>query len=89
MWTQFPELDEVLAAFVEGVRSVLRANLVGIYLQGSFAVGDADEWSDADFIVVTQIALGEEDRLPLDALHERLYQLPSRWAKHLEGSYID
>jgi predicted nucleotidyltransferase len=89
MCTQFPELDEVLTEFVEGVRSLLGGNLAGIYLQGSFAIGDADEWSDVDFVVVTETALGDGDRPSLDALHERVYHLPSRWAAHLEGSYID
>ena len=37
-----------------GVRAVLGPNLVGVYLHGSFAVGGADEWSDADFLVVTE-----------------------------------
>ena len=89
MWTPFPELDEVLAAFVDGVREVLGENLCGIYLQGSFAVGDADEWSDVDFLVVSEHSLGEPERPALDECHGRLFCLPVHWAKHLEGSYID
>lgn len=89
MWTRFPELDELLREFVDGVHGMLGKNLVGVYLQGSFAVGDADEWSDADFLVVTDEPIGEVERPALDGLHERLFALPVRWARHLEGSYID
>jgi predicted nucleotidyltransferase len=89
MWTAFSELDGVLEALVSGVREVLGQNLVGVYLQGSFAVGDADDWSDADFLVVTEEPVGERERPELDELHRRLFDLPLHWAKHVEGSYID
>ncbi|HEY7691731.1 MAG TPA: aminoglycoside adenylyltransferase domain-containing protein [Gaiellaceae bacterium] len=89
MWTPFPELDEVLRQLVSGVAGVLGSNLVGIYLQGSFALGEADEWSDVDWLVVTGEQVGEPERPALDALHRRLFLIPDRWAQHLEGSYID
>jgi predicted nucleotidyltransferase len=89
VWTPFPELDGLLAELVEGVRGLLGDNLVGVYLQGSFAVGGADEWSDADFLVVTREPVGEAERPALDALHRRLFAAPTHWAKHLEGSYVD
>ena len=88
MWTQFPELDEVLRAFVAGVEEVLGENLVGIYLQGSFAVGDADEDSDVDFVVVTNGPLAPDDPLGLQAVQERIFAMPAHWAQHLEGSYF-
>jgi hypothetical protein len=88
-WTPFRELDEVLRELVAGVREVLGANLCGVYLQGSFALGDADEWSDADFLVVTVEPAGEANRPALDELHRRLFGMPDHWAQHLEGSYID
>src|SRR5262245_47045919 len=89
MWTEFAELDELLRDLVAGVRDVLDDNLVGVYLQGSFAAGGADEWSDADFLVVTATPLGEPERRKLDELHRGLFAAPTHWAKHLEGSYID
>lgn len=88
MWTPFPELDEVLEAFVAGVRGVLAENLCGIYLQGSFAVGDADEHSDVDFVVVTYGPLRDDDPVALQAVQERVYAMPTPWAQHLEGSYF-
>lgn len=86
--TAFPELDAVLAQLVAGLRATLGDNLVGVYLQGSFAVGDADEHSDVDFLVVIEHELTEDEQRALHALHERLFQLPSHWAQHLEGSYV-
>src|SRR5687768_14968259 len=52
--TIYAELNDVLRELVEGVQAILGDNLCGTYLQGSFAVGDADEHSDVDFIVATQ-----------------------------------
>lgn len=86
--TLFPELNEVLTVFIAGVCDALGENLCGIYLQGSFATGDADEHSDVDFIVVTNGELGREDPAALEAVQERVYALPTTWAQHLEGSYI-
>lgn len=86
--TAFPELNAVLEELVAGARGVLGENLVGAYLQGSFAVGDADEHSDVDFLVVTERALTPAEQRQLQALQERLFTLPTHWAQHLEGSYV-
>jgi predicted nucleotidyltransferase len=51
--TAFPDLNGVLAELVEGARSVLGENFCGAYLHGSFATGEADAYSDVDFMVVT------------------------------------
>jgi predicted nucleotidyltransferase len=85
--TPFPALNEVLAAFVAGVREALPANLRGVYLVGSFAVGDADEHSDVDFLVATERELSNREQRALQLLHGRLFDLPVGWAQHLEGSY--
>lgn len=86
--TAFPELNGVLEELVAGARLALGDNLVGVYLQGSFAVGDADEHSDVDFIAVTERELTAGEQQDVHTLHERLFQLPSPWAQHLEGSYM-
>lgn len=44
--TGFPELDDVLDRLAAAAAEVLGPELVGVYLVGSFAVGDADEHSD-------------------------------------------
>ena len=84
----FADLNHLLGRFVDGVQAVLGSNFCGAYLQGSFAVGDADEHSDVDFIVVTEDEVTLQQRVGLEALHQRLYACPTPWAQHLEGSYM-
>jgi hypothetical protein len=86
--TPFDELNQLLIELVAGVKEVLGESFCGAYLQGSFAVGDADAHSDVDFIVVTENDVTPEQQAALQALHQRLYALPTSWAQHLEGSYI-
>src|SRR2546430_7175869 len=86
--TAFADLNRLLIELVDGVRDVLGDTFCGAYLQGSFAVGDADAHSDVDFIVVTRNDVAPEQQAELQALHQRLYAFPTPWAQHLEGSYI-
>ena len=86
--TPDPELNAVLQELVTGIRSLLKANFLGAYLQGSFAIGDWDMESDVDFIVVIDQEVSEADLSALQALHGRIYDLDSHWAQHLEGSYF-
>ncbi len=55
----YPELREVLSAFVNEISSELAGNLIGVYLVGSIATGDFDLDSDIDFLVVTNTELTE------------------------------
>lgn len=86
--TPYPGLNAVLRDLVESVRQVLGANFLGAYLQGSFAVGGLDEYSDCDFIVVTEAELSDDQVAALQRTHERIYGLDIPWAQHLEGSYF-
>ena len=86
--TAFADLNQLLIELVDGVRNVLGDTFCGAYLQGSFAVGDADAHSDVDFIVVTKDDVASKQQAELQALHQRLYALTTQWAQHLEGSYI-
>jgi len=86
--TAFADLNQLLIELVDGVRNVLGDTFCGAYLQGSFAVGDADAHSDVDFIVVTKDDVASKQQAELQALHQRLYALTTPWAQHLEGSYI-
>lgn len=86
--TALPELNSVLGDLARRVSSALAENLLGIYLQGSFALGDWDLHSDVDFIIVVRSALAAEEVSRLQILHHELYMHASPWAQHLEGSYI-
>jgi hypothetical protein len=86
--TVYPSLNVVLEEFVASVRTILGDGLCAAYLQGSFAVGDADEHSDVDFIVVTHEEVSTEQEAALEAMHQGIYALATPWAQHLEGSYI-
>lgn len=86
--TPIPELNAVLQELVVSARAILGNNFIGAYLQGSFAIGDWDTESDVDFLVAIEQDVSEADLPALQAMHARLYDLDSPWAKHLEGSYF-
>ena len=86
--TPLPELNAVLRDLITSVQSILGDNFVAAYLQGSFAVGDFDNDSDVDFLVVVEDEASEDHAAALQALHARLCDLDSYWARHLEGSYF-
>jgi hypothetical protein len=85
-WTPYPELDRLLAELVADVRAALGDNLCGAYLQGSFAVGDADEHSDVDVLVPVVRPLSAVEEAGLRAFHASL-PTAGGWAGELEGSY--
>lgn len=86
--TPYQELNQVLDELVARIRQLLGDDLVGAYLQGSFAVGDFDEHSDVDFVVVVEYNLLPDQLAALQVMHDRIYALDSQWAQHLEGSYF-
>ena len=77
-------LDEL----VTSVQVALGETFVGACLQGSFALGDFDRHSDVDFVIVVADELTDHQVDRLQAIHKRIYALPSEWAQHLEGSYF-
>ncbi|MCJ7737599.1 MAG: DUF4111 domain-containing protein [Anaerolineae bacterium] len=86
--TPFPELNAVLDDLVTSVQAVLGENFVAAYLHGSFALGGFDSHSDADFLVAIQHEVSESQLAALQAMHGRIYDRESEWARHLEGSYF-
>ena len=86
--TPFAELKSVLQDLAAKVQASLADAFVGMYLQGSLAVGDFDRHSDADFVVVVRDELSDSHITALQAVHDRVYGGPSEWARHLEGSYF-
>ncbi|HEY8004064.1 MAG TPA: aminoglycoside adenylyltransferase domain-containing protein [Phenylobacterium sp.] len=87
--TPYADLNAVLAYLVEGASRLLGDNFVGVYLQGSFAVGDFSEFSDCDFIVVTRLDITPDELPAFQALHAGVHELPyPYWRTGLEGSYV-
>jgi hypothetical protein len=85
--TRFPELNSVLQELTERAMSILQDNFAGAYLQGSFAVGDADIHSDCDFLIPVRRPVTAGQEAGLRALHDELPTRREHWARHLEGSY--
>jgi hypothetical protein len=86
--TPFSDLNAVLADLLRDMRAALGEDLVALWLQGSFAVGDFDEHSDVDWIAAVRQELSAAQVEALQAAHGRVYDLASSWAQHLEGSYM-
>jgi len=86
-WTGVEELDGVLVELVNTAQEVLGRGLVGVYLQGSFALGGADEESDCDFLVVTASPVTGSRLDALRAFHSALPHRAGYWNAHPEGSY--
>jgi len=85
--TQFPELNDLLRELIERAAGILGDNFVGAYLQGSFAVGDADMHSDCDFLMPVRGLITPDQEAGLRALHDEIPSRPGHWTHHLEGSY--
>ncbi|MFK7800246.1 MAG: nucleotidyltransferase domain-containing protein [Anaerolineae bacterium] len=87
---QFPDLNELLNDFTAAHQEILGDNLIGVYLQGSAAVGDMDVYSDVDFIVVIDHPLNEHELADLQQITTRFFDRrnENHWAEHLEGSYF-
>jgi Domain of unknown function (DUF4111)/Nucleotidyltransferase domain len=87
--TDYPEVNSVLQELLSGARTLLGHRFIGMYLDGSLAIGDFEpDKSDIDFVVVTEGELSPEMVVALKALHDRIAAGVSKWAKELEGSYI-
>ena len=91
--TPHAEVNVLLHELLDGVRQILEDQFVGLYLDGSLAMGGFDADSDVDFVVVTQAEITDAEATVdtfcrLQALHDRLATGGSYWATNLEGSYI-
>ncbi|MDQ2750756.1 MAG: DUF4111 domain-containing protein [Actinomycetota bacterium] len=86
-FTPFPELDDVVRELADHAADVLGDDLVGAYVEGSFALGAGDPYSDVDFIVAMKRPLDQRREDRLRAFHRALPARPEHWAQHVEGSY--
>jgi len=85
--TAFPELDLILEDFLASLQHILETDLVGFYLVGSFAVGDAAFFSDCDFMAVVRQTPTPDQEAALRARHADIPTRPGHWNINLEGTY--
>ncbi len=87
--TPYPDVNALLQELLSGVRAILGPRLVGMYLEGSLAIGDFEpDKSDIDFVGITDGDLSDKTFLTLKEMHARIATGASKWAKEVEGSYI-
>jgi predicted nucleotidyltransferase len=78
--SKHPEVNTVLQRLLSDVRAILGTRFLGMYISGSLAMGDFDESSDIDALVVTTDALPEEVVCALAEMHERLSATYPGWS---------
>jgi hypothetical protein len=86
-FTPYDELNRLLVELTAAAREILGDSFVGAYLQGSFALGDADLFSDCDFLIPVHRPITPDQETALRALHDEIPTRAGFWTKHLEGSY--
>ncbi len=85
--TPYADLDELLAELLGHWQRILGDNLVGAYVQGSFALGSGDQQSDCDWLVATRGSLTKPQIAQLRQLHAEVPTREGHWCHDLEGSY--
>jgi hypothetical protein len=86
--TPHASVNEFVAELQRRLRAQLGDELVGLYLDGSLALGDFDAHSDVDFVAVTRRPIAQQTFGRLQAMHDELARLDSPWATQHEGSYL-
>ena len=85
--TPYPELDGLLDEIEAHARSTFAEEYVGLYLVGSFALCDADQHSDCDFLVVLRSRPSGVREQAVRDLWAELPRREGKWTHDLEGSY--
>ena len=87
--TPYPEVNVVVHDLLTSLHAILGAQLVGMYLVGSLALGDFDpQKSDLDLVIVTVGALPDKTVAALRDLHQRFDHSASAWAARLDIAYL-
>jgi len=87
--TPYPDVNTRLQLLLAEMRAILGDDLIGLYLDGSLALGDFDPaTSDVDFIAAVARPLTPEKFDALAAMHQRIRDSGRPFATELEGSYI-
>ena len=84
-----PEVNALLVDLLAQMRAILGDDLIGLYLDGSLALGDFDPaTSDVDFIAAIARPLSAAQFDALAAMHRQMRDSGRPFATELEGSYI-
>jgi hypothetical protein len=84
-----PEVNALLADLLTEIKAILGPDLIGLYFDGSLALGDFDPaTSDVDFIAAVARPLSSDAFAALAAMHRRLRDSGRPFAGEVEGSYI-
>ncbi len=80
---------QLLTVLLDGIRQILGATLVGVYLRGSLVTGDFDlATSDLDLLAATARPVDAAEFAGLARLHAELDRLPNPYAGEVEIAYI-
>jgi hypothetical protein len=87
--TPYPDINNLLTDWTEGVKMLLSENLVGLYLSGSLTYGDFELGrSDIDLQAVVKRPLNEGELASIEQLHKDLSERYPAWESRLECSYV-
>jgi hypothetical protein len=86
--TPHADVNTLLRVLQDEVTRILGPALVGMYLEGSLALGNLTAGSDVDVMVATARELSDETFAALRTMHERLNTSGMRWADQLELVYL-
>src|SRR5688572_4332445 len=86
--TPYPDVNQILNFVLTKTKDILQGQFVGMYLFGSLANGDFDQYSDIDVLVVTDGEISKAAFSGLKEMHAQINAIDSPWAIQLEVSYI-
>src|SRR5215208_4440409 len=82
------DVADIVNLLLKEVKEILGDQLISMYLHGSLANHDFDEYSDIDILFLTEQIISEEIFATLHELHDKISTIDSLWAIQLEVSYI-
>lgn len=84
------EVRELLDDVLDGVQTALGDSFVGLYVRGSLALGDFDDYtSDVDLVAFMEQPLDEAQFRALRAMHRRIESSRSPYVSRYEITYLD
>ena len=86
--TPYPDVNEILNLLLTNTKNILQDQFIGMYLFGSLAIGDFDQFSDIDVLIATDGSISEDLFSKLKAMHTKMAKTDSPWAVQQEVSYI-